>query len=79
MSFSLAALSELPMTHDPDPENPSIGWSGNLKPSTIERVQEMREQAQRDAQLPKCLIALGRIQDHLVGLAEDIRIEMEER
>jgi hypothetical protein len=74
--FSLSELAELPMTHDPDPENPSIGWAGKIKPSVLERVYELREAERRRLETPKCVTTLNHIHDHLVGLAQDIEFEL---
>jgi hypothetical protein len=75
--FSLSELAELPMTHDPDPENPSIRcWVGKIKPSTLERVYELREAERRRLETPECVKALGHLADHLVGLAQDIEVEL---
>jgi hypothetical protein len=75
--FSLSELAGLPMTHDVDPENPSTAcWVGKVKPSTLERVYELREAERRRLETPKCVTALNHIHDHLVGLAQDIEFEL---
>jgi hypothetical protein len=76
--FSLSELAGLPMTHDPDPENPSTGcWVGKIKPSTLERVYELRLQESRRRDISKSVTALNHIHDHLVGLAQDIEFELQ--
>jgi hypothetical protein len=78
-AFSLKELESIELNHDPDPDNPSIGFVGKIKQSTLERVYEMRQQQHRRSDIPACVIALGHISNHLVGLAEDIEVEMEQR
>jgi len=49
MSFSIKELMSLPSTHDPDPDNPSIGFTGRLdQQKLIERAERLkREQWER--------------------------------
>jgi hypothetical protein len=74
--FSLKELEPIELTHDPDPDNPRIAFVGNIKQSTLDKIYEMRQQDRRRRETPRCVIALGHIHDHLVGLAQDIAVEM---
>lgn len=79
--FSLAELAAMDFPpHDPDPETPSIGcWIGKIKRSVLEQTYELREAERRRRDTPACVTALGHIHDHLVGLAQDLLIEVGEQ
>jgi hypothetical protein len=76
-SFSLTALAALPIDHDPDPPNPTIGFRGRVSDEVREMVYMMRQEAQREAATPRCVKALRHLHDHIVGLAADIACEIE--
>jgi hypothetical protein len=79
-AFSLAALAAMPVDHDPSPgEIPSIGFCGRISKHALERVYELREAERRRREIPAGVTALNRIHDHIVGLVQDILVEMEER
>jgi hypothetical protein len=76
--FSLSELAELPMTHDPDPENSSTGcWVGKIKPSVLEQIYELREAERRRFETPECVKALGHLADHLEGWRQTLLAEGE--
>jgi hypothetical protein len=74
--FRLADLHSEGCSHNPDPENFSIGFVGKVSEETRRRVYELRE-AQSRRHVPACVIALKHLHDHLVGLSDDIRAEVE--
>jgi hypothetical protein len=77
-SFSLKELAAMPVDHDPSPDElPSIGFCGKISRDALERVYELREAERRRREIPACITALGRLHDHLVGLAQDIAVEYE--
>ncbi|MGD0163698.1 MAG: hypothetical protein ABSB39_14625 [Candidatus Sulfotelmatobacter sp.] len=79
-AFSLKELAAMPVDHDPSPDEiPSIGFCGKISRDALGRVYEIREAERRRRELPAGLTALNRIHDHLVGLAQDIAVEYEEK
>lgn len=76
MSFSLAELAAMPVNHDPSPDElPSIGFVGRIKPSTIERIYDLRLQERRRREIPACVGALMRLADDIEGWRQTITAE----
>jgi hypothetical protein len=76
MTFSLKELESIELTLDPDPENPSIGFIGKIKQSTLDTIFEMRQAEHRRQQAnTPYLRTLGHIGDYLEGWRRTILTE----
>jgi hypothetical protein len=77
-SFSLIAIIAMPTIHDLTPEEIPIGFVGRVSETTLERVYDLRREAQRQSET-KDIKVLQRIADDIEGWRQTVTVEMEGR